>query len=364
LAVKIVRQPKKIALIGAPSSAAAFLPGSEKAPSALRAAGLVERLQSAGFEVVDHGDCAPRLFADDEEHRRARNLTAIVAGLNDLRIRAELAVKSGALVLVLGGDCAQVIGLLAAARRYHKHINLLWFDRDADLNTPATTPSGRIDGMVAAHIIGKGAPELVRFWGEQPLVREPDLLLFGLERLDQPEQDFLTRSPVRHVYAADIRRKGATKSATEELVHLHADSREFILHLDTDVINPDDFSAVNVPDASGGLSFDDTRAALSEFLRHKNLLGLDVAQYNPDKDPDGSAAKKLVDLIVDALSARLSAFEALVATVAPPAAAPVSAPPPEPPATAESAAADPPAAGESSAGEPSSSESSSSETSA
>ena len=165
MAVKIVRQPKKIALIGAPSSAAAFQPGTEKSPAALRAAGIVERLRSAGFEVTDYGDCAPHLFADDDEHRRARNLPAIVAGLNDLKVHTEVAVKSGALVLVLGGDCAQSIGLLTGARRYYKHINLLWFDRDADLNTPASTPSGRIDGMVVAHIIGRGAPELVRFWG-------------------------------------------------------------------------------------------------------------------------------------------------------------------------------------------------------
>jgi arginase len=330
LAVKIVRQPKKIALIGAPSSAAAFLPGSEKAPAALRAAGLVERLRSAGFEVIDHGDCAPRLFADDEEHRRARNLTEIVAGLNDLKTRAEIAVKSGALVLVLGGDCAQVIGLLTAARRYYKHINLLWFDRDADLNTPATTPSGRIDGMVVAHTIGRGAPELVRFWGESPLVREPDVVLFGLQRLDPPEQEFLTRSPMRHNYVVDIQRKGAAKSAAEALAQLHADSREFVLHMDTDVIAPEDFSAVNVPDASGGLRFEEVRSALGEMLRHKNLLGLDVAQYNPDKDPDGSAARKLVDLIVEALAARL---EALAANTPEAAAAPVpeaSAPSAEP----------------------------------
>ena len=81
MAVKIVRQPKKIALIGAPSSAAAFFAGSEKAPAALRAAGIAEKLQAAGFELHDYGDCAPRLFADDEEHRRARNLTEIVARL-------------------------------------------------------------------------------------------------------------------------------------------------------------------------------------------------------------------------------------------------------------------------------------------
>jgi arginase len=304
LAVKIVRQPKKIALIGAPSSAAAFLPGTEKAAGALRAAGLLERLQSAGYEVTDYGDCAPRLFADDEEHRRARNLPEIVAGLNDLKMRAEIAVKSGALVLVLAGDCAQVIGLLTGARRYYKHVNLLWFDRDADLNTPATTPSGRIDGMVVAHIIGKGAPELVRFWGEAPLVREPDVTMFGLERLDPPEREFLSKSPLRHVSASEVQTKGGGAAASEALTHLHADAREFVLHLDTDVIAQEEFPAVNVP-GSGGLRFEEVRVAFVEFVRHKNLLGLDVAQYNPDKDPDGSGAKKLVDLLVEALSARL-----------------------------------------------------------
>ena len=308
MAVKIVRQPKKIALIGAPSSAAAFQPGSEKAPAALRAAGLVDRLTAAGFEVHDYGDCPQRLFADDDEHRRARNLPAIVAGLNDLKIHAETAMKSGALVLVLAGDCAQSIGLLTGARRYYKHLNLIWFDRDADLNTPATTPSGRIDGMVVAHIIGRGAPELVRFWGETPLVREPDVLLYGITRLDPPEQEMLARSPLRHVTAEQIAAKGAEKSASDALTHSHADTRDFILHVDLDVISGDELGAVNVP-AGGGLTYAQVRDSLKKFAAHKNLLGLDIAQFNPDKDPDGSAAKKIVDLLVDALTARLAASD-------------------------------------------------------
>ena len=331
MAVKIVRQPKKIALIGAPSSAAGFLAGGEKAPAALRAAGLLERLQGAGYEVTDHGDCPARLFADDEEHRRARNLKEIVAGLNDLRLRAEVAVKSGALVLVLGGDCAQVIGLLAGSRRYYKHVNLLWFDRDADLNTPASTPSGRIDGMVVAHVIGRGAPELVRFWGESPLVREPDVTLFGLERVDPPEQEFLTRSPMRYIYAADIRLKGGTSAAQRALASVHADAHEFVLHLDTDVLANDEFPAVNVPDSVGeGLRLKDARAALREFVKHKNLIGLSIAQYNPDKDPDSSAAKKLVDLLVDALAAGIEPESAPAAGDAS-----AAAPTPEPAPAAE-----------------------------
>jgi len=320
LAVKIVRQPNKIAIIGAPSSAAAFLAGSEKAPTALRAAGLVERLQSIGYEVTDMGDCTPRLFADDDEHKRSRNVPEIIASLNDLKPRVELAFKSGALLLVLGGDCTQIFAVLAGARRYHKHLRLLWMDRDADLNTPATTPSGRLDGMVLASIFGKGSPELVRFWGEPPLVREPDTLVYGLVRVDQPEQEFMAGSPMRHMYAVDIQAKGAEKSAGEALAQLHAEGREFLVHVDLDVIAQEELSAVNVPD-SGGLSFAEARTSLTEFAKQKNLLGFDVAQYNPDKDPDGEGAKKIVELLAEVLSARLAAM-------APPP-APASAPEPE-----------------------------------
>ncbi len=316
MAVKIVRQPNKIALISAPSSAAGFAPGTEKAPAALRAAGLVEKLQSIGYEVIDFGECAPRLFADDDEHKRARNIPEIVAALNDLKPRAELAFKSGGLVLVLGGDCVQSVALLAGARRYYKHFNLIWFDRDADLNTPASTPSGRLDGMALAGIVGKGSPELVRFWGEPPLVREPDTVIFGLVRLDPAEQEFLARSPMRHVFSADSQAKGITKSAQDTLGLLHADTREFMLHLDLDVIAQEEFPAVTVP-GSGGLSLAEVQAALEEFVKQKNLLGLDVAQYNPDRDPDGTGARKVVDLLATALSARLAALTPTAPAAAP-----------------------------------------------
>lgn len=307
MAVRIVRHPRKIALIGAPSSAAAFAPGLEKAPLALRAAGLVEKLQSAGYEVADLGDCPARFFAEDDEHPRARNAATVVAGLNDLRLQVEQAVKSGALVLVLGGECVQALALAAGARRYYKHVNLLWLDRDADLNTPATTPSGRLDGMAVAHFTGRGAAELVRFWGEPPLVREPDITLFGIERLDPPEREFLNKSPIRRVLAVDAQRQGVGAAAEQALREMHAEAREYVLHFDVDVIAQEELGAVNVP-GSGGFGLNDTREALRAFVSGKNLLGLDVAQYNPEKDPDGSGARLLVELLADAFAARAEAL--------------------------------------------------------
>jgi len=156
----------------------------------------------------------------------------------------------------------------------------------------------------------------VRFWSDAPLVREPDVTLFGLERLDPPEQEFLARSPMRHIDAADILLRGTAKAAHDALVQVHADAREFALPFDIDAIAHEDFPAVNVP-GSGGLGLDDVRTAFIEFAKHKNLLGLDVAQYNPDKDPDGSGAGRLVDLLVEALSARLEALTVPVADSAP-----------------------------------------------
>jgi arginase len=162
LAVKIIRQPKKIVLLGSATSAAGLRGGHERAPAALRAAGLADRLRAAGFEVADHGDTATQVFKADDEHPRARNVPAILKSLNDLRPRVEVAVKTGGLPLIVSGDCISVLATVAGTRRYYRNVSLMYMDRDADLNLPATTPSGFIDGMVISHVIGRGAPELVR----------------------------------------------------------------------------------------------------------------------------------------------------------------------------------------------------------
>src|SRR5262245_19052602 len=172
-----------VALLGVPTSAASLQGGHERGPAAWRAAGIAERLREAGFTVTDHGDCTERTFAADDEHPRARNVAQVLASLEELRPKIEVAVKSGALPLVLGGDDSIVLATIAGSRRYYKSVGLIYFDRDAGLNQPATTPSGCVDGMVISHVIGRGAPELVRFWGEPPLVREPEIALLGTDRL-------------------------------------------------------------------------------------------------------------------------------------------------------------------------------------
>jgi arginase len=301
VAVKITRQADKIALLGAPTSAAAMAPGHERAPEALRAAGLIESLRAAGYDVSDHGDDPVQLSQPDDESPRARNLPRIVKSLEALRPRVEAAVKSGALPIVLSGDCSIALATVAGVRRYFHSVSMIYLDRDADLNIPATTPSGCVDGMVVAHLTGRGAAELVRFWGEPPLVRDPDMALFGVERLDPPEEELLQRAPIRSFPASEVKRRGPAATAKLALERIHASRNEFILHFDVDVI--ENFPATNYP-GTGGLTLEQLREALEVFVADKHLAAIDISAYNPEKDPDGSGAKQIVELLSSVLATR------------------------------------------------------------
>ena len=338
MAVKIVRQANKIALLGAPTSAAAMSPGHEGAPAALRAAGLVERLQSVGYEVADLGDDPVQCHKPDEESPRARNLTGLIAALEALKPRVETAVKSCALPLILGGDCSIALATIAGVRRYFRNVSLIYMDRDADLNTPATTQSGCLDGMVVSHLTGRGAAELVRFWGEPPLVREPDLALFGVDRIDPPEAEVLQRSPLRRYLAADIQRMGAAAAAEAAIERIHGNGYEFVLHFDVDVIAG--FSATNYP-AENGLRLDEVRDALEVFAKQKHLAAIEVTAYNPAKDADGCGAKTVLDLLAAVLAARLESLRAAEAVAAVSAAQQQAVAPETPVATAVAAPAEP-----------------------
>ena len=314
MAVKIVRQVNKIVLLGAPTSAAAMSLGHEGAPTALRAAGLAQRLSSIGYTVTDMGDDPARHFEPDEESPRARNLPRILAAVETLKPRVELAVKSAALPIILGGDCSIALATIAGVRRYFRHVSMIYMDRDADLNTPATTTSGCVDGMVVSHLTGRGAAELVRFWGEPPLVREPDLALFGVERLDPPEDEILQRSTIRSYFAKDIKRTGAAAAAQTAVDRIRGNGYEFVLHFDVDVIA--DFAATNYP-GSGGLQLEEVRDALKVFVSQKHLAAIEVTAYNPAKDADGSGAKLIIDLLAEVFAARLETLSAASSAAGP-----------------------------------------------
>ena len=316
MAAKIVRQISQIALLGAPTSAAVLSTGHEGAPAALRAAGLIERFRSVGYEVTDLGDDPAQLYKPDEESPRARNLRGVLAAIEALKPRVELAVKSGALPVIVSGDRSVALATIAGARRYFREVGMIYFEREPGLQTPATTPDGRVDGMVVSHLAGRGAAEMVRFWGEPPLVREPVLALYGVGQLSPAEEETLRRSPLRSYPAAEVRRMGAAAAAQAALERIHGTTHAFVLHLGVGAIA--DFQATDNP-GTDGLPLEDVRASLEVFAREPHLTAIEVTGYNPTKDSDESGAKIIIELLADILGKRLEALRA-AAPAKPPAA--------------------------------------------
>ena len=135
----------------------------ETGPAALRATRLLARLQAAGLTPVDWGDVdVPP--PDVPAVRGLRNPLAVAALARILAERVGTALDDGLLPLVLGGDHSISLGTIAASAA-RGPIGVLWLDAHGDFNTPDTSPSGNIYGMVLAILAGLGAPSLVECVG-------------------------------------------------------------------------------------------------------------------------------------------------------------------------------------------------------
>ncbi len=199
---------RPIGVIGVPTSAAAFAPGQEQAPAALREAGLLTSLRSAGARRRDHGDRDVWRWHPDRDNRRAQNLGKVVEIVRDTARRVRGALAEGEVTLVLGGDCTVGIGTVAAHVDAGATVGLVYFDTHADLNVPASVREGALDWMGMAHMLGVdgAAPELIGAGVRVPLLSPDDVLLFGWgpEQATPFERESIESRGIRVVPVGDV----------------------------------------------------------------------------------------------------------------------------------------------------------------
>ena len=292
-----------LAILGVPSSIGARNTGTEKAPAALRRARLLEDLKATGREVRDLGDQEEAPFAPDDApaHRKLKNLDGVIRVVRRLADRVESVLREGGTPLVLGGDCTVALGSLAGAGRVHPDVGLAYLDRDAELNTPQTTPSGILDGMVIAHLLGRGEPSLAFHSQSAPLLRPGRLALLGVERLDRPEIPVYEALPALRIPGPRFWELGGARAGEEVLTRLASGQNRFWVHCDLDVLDGAEMPAVDFP-APGGISLVQLEVFLAGVVASKGFTGMEVTNFNPDKDADGSAAERVVDLLCAAFS--------------------------------------------------------------
>lgn len=293
----------QLALIGVPSSAGGRRTGQEGAPAAFRAAGLLEQLRAEGLDVADLGDLPSVSFRPDPEHPRQQNIALVVDVARRTADRVDQALASRRVPLVLGGDCSLSLGVIGGLLRHQSRIGLLYFDGDVDLNTPETTPSGIFDGMVLAHALGRGAPELADIGPRHPLLSAEDIVLFGFDvesgHIDSAELEVIESERMSQYPLARVRENPAA-AARDALQRLENRSDAIIVHFDVDVMK---FSAVDVPHPRG-LEFESAFAALSVFVAAPTCAAVVVTELNAERDPDGSLTARLVHGLVKALGRR------------------------------------------------------------
>lgn len=300
----------KVALLGVPSSAGTHGPGQEKAPAALRAAGLVDRLRAAGVDVVDHGDLPTTVFCADPVRRDRQRLDRVVAVARAVSARMGPLLGGDALPVVIGGDCTITLGALSALVTTWPDVGLLYFDGDLDLSTPETTVSGILDTMVLAHALGEGAEELRDIGPRTPLLPPERIVAFGHEprELSQTGRRRLERYGLRTHACTDLgtEPEGAAAVAARAWSALRRDVEPVLLHFDVDVIDSTELPLANFPHFNEGLSERVAMRCLAEFCAAPGLAALVVTEINPDRDPDGVLLDRFVDGLVVALADRQS----------------------------------------------------------
>lgn len=295
----------RLVIVGAPSSAGAYAPGQEKAPAALRAAGLLEFLAARGITVDDRGDVPGFRWRADKANPRAMNVNAAATVAEATAERVASALAGDATVLVLGGDCTVELGTVAGALRGSQSVGVVYIDLDTDLNTPESTQDGALDWMGVAHLLGVDgtASELAALGPGVPMLRPEQVLFFANDNVEPFERRVIEARGIAEVRLADV---AADPSGAAQTV-VDGWARQFerlLVHLDVDVLDFVDMPLAENNRRNVGLPFDQLMASLRAFLCAPNWVALTVCELNPDHgESDGSTLRTFAEALADGLAA-------------------------------------------------------------
>jgi arginase len=291
---------RDVAIIGAALDLGQGRRGVDMGPSAMRAAGLEERLESLGYEVHDHGNVeSPEPEATTLQDERARFLPEIK---QTCALIADLVAQASAddeLPLVLGGDHSVALGTLGGLARAHGSGGVLWIDAHSDINTPETSPSGNVHGMTLAATLGIAGPAFEHPAWPLPAVEPQRVALLGARSLDEGERRLLREAGIRVFTMSEIDRIGIERAVRESLDRV-AGGGFVHVSFDMDVLDPSIAPGVGTP-VRGGLTYREAHLAL-ELVAESGLAGsLEVVEVNPILDRENTTALTAVELVASAL---------------------------------------------------------------
>ncbi|MCU9614986.1 arginase [Caldibacillus lycopersici] len=288
---------RTIKIIGAPMDLGQLRRGVDMGPSAIRYAGVVERLEHLEFEIEDLGDIAidrPRTTIDEKSG--LRNLQSVTAASELLAKKVTEIMESRSFPLVFGGDHSISIGTLAGISKYYKNLGVIWYDAHGDLNTPETSPSGNIHGMPLAVSLGLGEEHLIKIGEYSPKVKFENIVIIGARSLDEGEKELIKEKGIKVFTMHEIDRLGMTYVIEETIKYLKDRTDGIHLSVDLDALDPIYAPGVGTP-VNGGISYRESHLAMELLSESKLITSAEFVEVNPILDEKNKTGNLAVELM-------------------------------------------------------------------
>jgi arginase len=291
---------KQISIIGVPMDLGQTRRGVDMGPSAIRYAGIVERLQKLKYEIEDLGDIEigrPELQKkENESDHNLKNLKEVAEASEKLSAAVSNVVKEERFPLVFGGDHSIAIGTLAGLSKHYHNLGVIWYDAHGDLNTSDTSPSGNIHGMPLAVSLGIGHSRLTEIEGYTPKVKPENIVIIGARSLDEGEKELIREKGIKVYTMHEIDRLGMTKVMEEAISYISKNTDGVHLSLDLDGLDPHDAPGVGTP-VLGGISYRESHLAMEMLAESDILTSAEFVEVNPILDERNKTATVAVALM-------------------------------------------------------------------
>jgi arginase len=282
---------RHIELIGVPSSAGSLYNGTEGAPAAYRAAGLLELLREQGVDIEDGRDVPVPSFLPRHDIPPIRNWPAPRIVWDAVAARVASARIGGVLPFLVGADCSVVVGAVSGlVDGGATNLHVISFDAHVDAVAPIPE---RCVGAAAVglRLLTTQSPP---FW-HGPLLEPTSVCVIGCRDLQGLEL------PFRLVELAEVR--AAPRVAAAAVLEGIPAGAPVLIHFDVDVIDAAEMPAAYAPNHDG-LSGSAVAEVLSVLLADERVAAIEVPELTVQRDLSGDSARLIVDLFRRALSER------------------------------------------------------------
>lgn len=285
---------KKVDVIGVPMKYGCFLDGTDMAFESTR------DIYEKKFDNIKEIDNHVKDSSEYKEGSKLKYESAVKEITNRLYNEVSKSLSNGNFPLTIGGDHSISIGSVSASLEHYKgDVSVIWFDAHTDIHTDETTPSGNIHGIPLSVCIGRCRDDKLNI-SEYKLDLK-NLYYIGIRSYEKEEIEYVEKENIIRYSDVDVIEKGIEKVVDE--ISSKVKTKNVHLSFDLDVLNDDEFPAVNVllhkTYVSGnGLNFDIVNKGLRLLFEKLNITSMDIVEYNPLLDKDLSCKKK-IEILVD-----------------------------------------------------------------